>query len=65
MRGTLSIALLWAAAQACQILIPPHDLPSFGLGVLLSFLLALGIWALWLGPPWLMALSRGLPSRSV
>ena len=65
MRGTLSIALLWAAAQVCQILIPPHDLPSFGLGVLLSSLLALGIWVLWLGPSWLMALSRGLPSRSV
>lgn len=63
-RGAFSIAFLWFATQGLQRLFPPSHLSSFVLGVLCSSFLALGAWALWLGPSWLMALARGLPNRS-
>jgi len=62
-RGVLTVALLWLAANYWQVLMPPDNLPAFGLGVLVTGLLALVGWGVWLGPLWLAGLARGIPNR--
>lgn len=63
-RGFITMALLVGAAQACLNLVPPGSLSAFGSGVLITGLLALAGWAIWLGPSWLAGLARGGTNRT-